>query len=132
MGALFAASEQKKTVDTAGATAHKEEIDKVIAALDEEIKGLAGKDNKKARTEKEKEKKKVQDDPKYIDACKVVKGLEPKNGNFLQVEAPKVEAKKEEAPKAEEDEKKKKDEKEKPKKSAGGAGISPNERAELD
>merc|ERR1712176_1615554 len=89
---------------------------------DEEISGLAGKDNKKARTEKEKEKKKVKDDLKYIDACKVVKGLEPKNGNFQQVVEPE---KKEEVPAAVAEEKKdddKKDKKEKPKKDQGMSG----------
>merc|ERR1712176_643760 len=128
---LFSSQEKQITYDVPGATAYKDDVEKVIAALDEEISGLAGKDNKKARTEKEKEKKKVKDDLKYIDACKVVKGLEPKNGNFQQVVEPE---KKEEVPAAVAEEKKdddKKDKKEKPKKAQESAGISKAERDEL-
>lgn len=129
---LFSSQEKQITYDVPGATAYKDDVEKVIAALDEEISGLAGKDNKKARTEKEKEKKKVKDDLKYIDACKVVKGLEPKNGNFQQVVEPE---KKEEVPAAVAEEKKdddKKDKKEKPKKAQESAGISKAERDELE
>merc|ERR1712060_622034 len=70
-------------LDTAGATAFKEAEDAKMAALDEIIKGLTGKDNKKARTEKEKEKKALKDSKQYIDAEKVVKGKEPSNGFFV-------------------------------------------------
>merc|ERR1712032_1237580 len=70
-------------LDTAGATAFKEAEDAKIAALDEIIKGLTGKDNKKARTEKEKERKALKDSKQYIDAEKVVKGKEPSNGFFV-------------------------------------------------
>merc|ERR1712232_1432583 len=111
-----------------------DDVDKTIAALEEEIKGLAGKDNKKARTDKEKEKKKIKDDLKYIDACKVVKGLEPKNGNFTVVAVPEA-APVEEAPVVAEADKKdeeKKDKKEKPKKAQESAGISKAERDELE
>merc|ERR1711879_460751 len=66
-----------------GATVFKEKIDAQIAVLDEEIKGLTGKDNKKARGEKEKEKKALKDGKEYIDAEKVLKGKQPVNGNFI-------------------------------------------------
>merc|ERR1712187_540535 len=77
----------------------------------------------------------------YIDACKVVKGLEPKHGFFVLKEAEPAAAKtkgpsvEELAEPAEEDakqeaEKKKKDDK-KPKKQES-AGISPAERDELE
>merc|ERR1719497_122989 len=51
-----------------------------MTELDEIIKGLTGKDNKKARTEKEKEKKAIKDSKQYIDAEKIAKGKEPSNG----------------------------------------------------
>merc|ERR1719436_2280483 len=54
-----------------------------MAELDEVIKGLSGKDNKKARTEKEKEKKAIKDSKQYIDAEKIAKGKEPTNGFFV-------------------------------------------------
>merc|ERR1719222_1599843 len=54
-----------------------------MAELDEIIKGLTGKDNKKARTEKEKEKKALKDSKQYIDAEKIAKGKEPSNGFFV-------------------------------------------------
>merc|ERR1712032_1167845 len=70
-------------VDTAAAAAFKEAEDAKMAELDEVIKGLAGKDNKKARTEKEKEKKAIKDSRQYIDAEKIEKGKEPSNGFFV-------------------------------------------------
>merc|ERR1712151_434651 len=70
-------------VDSAAAAAFKEAEDAKMAELDEIIKGLTGKDNKKARTEKEKEKKAIKDSKQYIDAEKIVKGKEPANGFFV-------------------------------------------------
>merc|ERR1719229_2218537 len=70
-------------VDLAAATAFKEAEDAKMAELDEVIKGLTGKDNKKARTDKEKEKKALKDSKQYIDAEKIVKGKEPTNGFFV-------------------------------------------------
>merc|ERR1712050_733816 len=97
-----------------------------------EIDALTGKDNKKARTEKQKEMKALKDNKQYIDAEKIEKGKEPQNGFFI-----KVQEKKEEKPKEEEvveekkeDAKKKKDDK--PKKAMESAGLSPDEKKELD
>merc|ERR1712025_1530217 len=72
-------------------------------------------------------------DPKYIDATKVCKGLEPKNGNFIKskTEAPKKVEKKEE-PKEAPKEEPKKEEKEKKAKKTESAGISKEERQELE
>merc|ERR1712025_51296 len=72
-------------------------------------------------------------DPKYIDATKVCKGLEPKNGNFIKSKtwAPKKVEKKEE-PKVEAKEEPKKEEKEKKAKKTESAGISKEERQELE
>merc|ERR1712061_798242 len=70
-------------VDTAAAAAFKEAEDAKMAELDKIIEGLAGKDNKKARTEKEKEKKAIKDSRQYIDAEKIAKGKEPSNGFFV-------------------------------------------------
>merc|ERR1712050_570922 len=106
--------------------------DAKMAALDEIIKGLTGKDNKKARTEKEKEKKALKDSKQYIDAEKVVKGKEPSNGFFVikkeAAPAPAPVAAVEEAKEEEKEEK----EKEKPKKATESAGISKAERDELE
>jgi len=125
--------------DLPAAEKYKVEIDEQIAALEKEVAELTGKDNKKARTEKSKQISEIKVGNQYIDACKVVKGLEPKHGFFVLGEAEPVVAKtkgpsvEELAAKAEEDakaEKKKKDDK-KPKKQ-DGAGISPAERDELE
>merc|ERR1712050_779072 len=70
-------------VDSAAAAAFKEAEDAKMAELDEVIKGLTGKDNKKARTEKEKEKKALKDSKQYIDAEKISKGKEPTDGFFV-------------------------------------------------
>merc|ERR1712203_1198823 len=85
-------------------------------------KALTGKDNKKARTEKEKERKAIKDNKQYIDAEKIEKGKEPQNGFFVKTQEKKEEKK--------EDTKKKKDDK--PKKAMESAGLSPDEKKELD
>merc|ERR1711896_76479 len=119
--------------DVEGAKAFVEEWDANIKAMEEEVKALTGKDNKKARTEKSKAISAAKNDPKYIDATKVCKGLEPKNGNFIKskTEAPKKVEKKEE-PKEAPKEEPKKDEKEKKAKKTESAGISKEERQELE
>merc|ERR1712226_866090 len=70
-------------------------------------------------------------DPKYVDACKIAKDLPPPNGNFAMTSAPAkaAEAVKEEVKEEKKDEKKKDD---KPKKKTESAGISPDERKELE
>merc|ERR1711924_186331 len=98
----------------AAAEAYKKTIDEQIAALEAEAAALTGKDNKKARTEKSKEASNLKTEPKYIDACKVAKGLEPKNGNFAtkpQIAEPEAVAAKADAKPEEPKETKKKDEK---------------------
>merc|ERR1712032_1562475 len=96
-----------------------------------ELDNLRG-DNKKARTAKSKEVSDLKVGKQYIDACKVVKGLEPKNGFFVLAGQEKKQAPKEEkteaAPEVVEV---KKEKKEKAKKDEG-AGISPAERNELE
>jgi len=123
------APEVKLELDTAGAEAHKAEIEKQIEGLKEEEAKLTGKDNKKARTEKSKEISALKADKKYIDATRVAKGSEPANGNFILSKtggapAPAAEA----APAAEEAPKDKKEAKPKKEK----AGISADEVAELE
>merc|ERR1711972_428454 len=70
--------------DTAAAQAFKETHEAAIKAKEAEAEALTGKDNKKARTEKSKEASAMKNDKKYIDACKVVKGIEAPNGNFMK------------------------------------------------
>jgi len=119
--------------DADAAKAYLDECDAKIKQMEEEVKALTGKDNKKARTEKSKEVSAAKNDPKYIDATKVCKGLEPKNGNFIKskTEAPKKVEKKEE-PKEAPKEEPKKEEKEKKAKKTESAGISKEERQELE
>merc|ERR1712151_41935 len=110
--------------DTAGAQAFKEAHEAAIKAKEAEAEALTGKDNKKARTEKSKEASAMKNDPKYIDACKVVKGLQAPNGNFMsktESAAPAAAAPKEEA----KEEKKTEKKDVKPKKKMESAGLSP-------
>jgi len=123
----------KVEYDEVAAKKHLDECDAQIKEMEAEVATLTGKDNKKARTEKSKAISAAKNDPKYIDAAKVVKGLEPKNGNFIKskTEAPKkVEKKVEEAPKEEKKEEPKKDDKKS--KKTESAGISKEERQELE
>merc|ERR1712176_1167809 len=100
---------------------------------DEVIKGLTGKDNKKARTEKEKEKKAIKDSKQYIDAEKIVKGKEPANGFFvIKKEGTPAPTATTEVTEETQEDKKKEDKKEKPKKAVESAGISKAERDELE
>merc|ERR1712187_159489 len=119
--------------DVDAATAYKEEHDTKIKEKEDAANALTGKDNKKARTELSKEVSAMKAEEKYVDACKVVKGLAPPKGNFVKSiqkgDGPK---KSEPETKAAEEEKKdvKKDDK-KPKKGES-AGISKAERDELE
>merc|ERR1712045_391106 len=105
--------------DLEAATAFKAEMDAKMAALEEESKALTGKENKKLRTEKDKEKAAIKNQKDYIDACKIVKGLPPVHGFFVKGAG--GGAKKEEKPAAaaapaeEEAKKEEKAKKEKPK-----------------
>jgi len=132
---LFKAEEEVEG-DLEAATKFKAEMEAKMAALEEESKALTGKENKKLRTEKDKEKAAVKNQKDYIDACKIVKGLPPLNGFFVKSGG----AKKEEAPAAaapaaaapEAEKKEEKEKKEKPKKAMESTGISREERAELE
>merc|ERR1712070_1338130 len=101
---------------------------------EDEAAALTGKDNKKARSEKSKEASALKTTPEYIDATRILKDQEPKNGNFVKAKAAPKAAPKAAAAPAEADEQKeeKKSGKEKPKKAAQAAGISPAERKELE
>jgi hypothetical protein len=130
---LFKAEEAMET-DVSGAQACKDKMEAQIAALEAEAAFLTGKDNKKERAAKGKQVAELKANAEYIDACKVVKGLEPKNGFFVKnakpaaaPAEPKEEAKVE-APDAKKEPKKaeKKDAKKQ------SAGISPAETQELE
>merc|ERR1712087_821940 len=96
-----------------------------------------GKENKKLRTEKDKEKAAIKVQKDYIDACKIVKGLPPIHGHFVKSAggaakkeaAPAAAAAAEPAAEEKKDEKAKKD---KPKEEMESTGISREERAELE
>jgi len=119
--------------DVEKATAFKAETEAKIAALEAESKALTGKDNKAARTTKDKEKAALKIQKDYIDAIKVCKGLPPVHGFFIKggakAKAAEPVAAAAAPAEAEKDDKAKKD---KPKKAMEGTGISRDERAELD
>merc|ERR1719281_433596 len=125
-------------VDTAAAAAFKTEHERAIEEKSELEKSLTGKDNKKQRTAVAKEIKDLKNDPKYIDACKIAKGMDPPKGNFIvkksapaaAAAAEPAAAAAEPAAPAAEAKSKAKDEK-KPKKTES-AGISKAERDELE
>jgi len=125
-----------KEVDLAAATAFKEEMEAKMAAIDAEVAALTGKENKKARTEKEKEKAAMKNQKDFIDACKIAKGLEPVHGFFTKAEEEPAAAEAPVAAAAEEVNAKKgadtKEKKEKPKKAMESAGLSPSEKKELE
>merc|ERR1719162_1996080 len=79
--ALFV-KEDVVSFDVEGATAFKAEFEEAINAKEAEAAALTGKDNKKARTELSKQASEMKKDKKYIDACKVLKGLEPFKWQF--------------------------------------------------
>merc|ERR1712072_533675 len=127
--------EEVKEYDLMGATKFKEQQEAKIKAAESEAESLHGKDNMKARAAKGKEAAALKADPQYIDACKVVKGLDTKHGFFTKSDAPVDEQPKEEekVTEAEEvkDAKKEKKEDKKPKK-VESAGLSPAEVKELE
>jgi len=125
-------------VDTAAAAAFKTEHERAIEEKSELEKSLTGKDNKKQRTAVAKEIKELKNDAKYIDACKIAKGMDPPKGNFIVKKSapaaaaaaePAAPAAEPAAPAAEAKSKAKDDKK--PKK-AESAGISKAERDELE
>jgi hypothetical protein len=124
--------EEVKEYDLNGATTFKGQQEAKIKAAESEAEALHGKDNMKARAAKGKEAAALKADPQYIDAVKVVKGLETKHGFFTKSEAPVDEKPKEEKlAGGGEDAKKEKKEDKKPKKMES-AGLSPAEVKELE
>lgn len=120
------------TFDTEGANNFKLVHEAAIKEKQDQAEKLTGKQNKNARSEIGKQVQAMKADPMYIDACKVAKGLEAPNGNWMtKIEAqggyaakapdvaePKAAAKKEK-------------EKKEPKKQESG-GLSKAEKDELD
>jgi len=131
--ALFAnQAEDEVTLDTEGAQKFKDEADAKSAALEAEAALLTGKDNKKARTEKSKEASELKKTPEYIDAGKVLKGQTPKNGHFATIKGAAKPDDATAAAGAPAGDEKKDDKKKKELKPTAAAGISKDERAELD
>jgi len=123
--------------DLPAAEAFKAQHEASMAEMQKGIDSLTGKDNKKERTTKSKELSEFKVQKQYIDACKVVKGLEPPNGFFLvksaepaKVEAPAVVAEEPAADDNKPDAEAKKAAK--PAKKTESAGLSPAEKKELD
>jgi len=128
---LFKAAEGTAAeVDTTAAETYKTEVDARIAVLEAEAEKLHGKDNKKERSAKGKEIAELKNEQRYVDACKVVKGLEPRFGNFVTkaAEVPELvssQAKTEAAAPTKEKAKKEAKKQE-------SAGLSPAETKELE
>jgi len=117
--------------DKAAAEKYKAEIDTRMKTLEDEAALLTGKDNKKERAAKGKEVAELKAEQRYVDACKIVKGLAPKFGNFVTKAAVIPDAPIE-TKGPEEDTKvaSKKDSKKETKKES--AGLSPAETKELE
>merc|ERR1712039_911802 len=118
--------------DVEAATAYKEEHDTKIKEKEEAAAALTGKDNKKARTELSKEVSTMKAEEKYVDACKVVKGLAPPKGNFVKSIQKGDGPKKSEPDAKMEEEKKDVKKDDKKAKKTESAGISKAERDELE
>lgn len=73
---------EEKASDLPAAMLFMDETYAKIIALEEEINSLSGSANKKERNVKSKELSALKQLPQYIDACKVVKGLQPPHGFF--------------------------------------------------
>ena len=116
--------------DVTAAEAYRKAVDAQIAKLEMEATQLTGKDNKKERSAKGKEVADLKNEHKYVDACKIVKGLDPKFGFFITKEAvcPEI-AVAEPTPEAVETKPKKEPKKEK---KADRAGLSHDAMKELE
>jgi len=119
-------------VDKAAAEKYKAEVETRIATLEAEATLLTGKDKKKERAANGKEVAELKGEQQYVDACKIVKGLESKFGYFVTnaAEAPQVEQVAQPATEDIKPEKAKKDTKKEIKKES--AGLSPAETKELE
>lgn len=122
--------------DVEAATAFKDSHEAKMAELEKEAAALPGKENKKARSEKEKERMNMKNEKQYIDALKVVKGGAPVHGFFIKSGGaqpkPKEESAPAAAPAAAAPEEKKSEKDKKSAKKTESAGISREERVELE
>jgi len=118
-------------VDSEAAQLYKTQVDARIASLEAEGALLTGKDNKKMRAAKGKEVAELKGEQRYVDACKIVKGLEPKFSNFVLKAAEVPSAATPAKAESEADPAKKLREKKEAKKQES-AGLSPAETKELE
>merc|ERR1711972_969506 len=135
MGMELFAGEDKVEYDLDSATTYKAEHEAKIKEKEDAAAALTGKDNKKARTELSKEVSAMKAEEKYVDACKVVKGLPPPKGNFAKSEKNDAKAKKADTPEttaAPVEEAKKEKKEDKKAKKVESAGLSKAERDELE
>jgi hypothetical protein len=131
-------------MDKAAAQKIIDETQAKVKALEAEAEALTGKDNKKARNAKSREAADLKKEPDFMDAERIIAGKEPlqdKNkaggGAAAKEEEPKFEAVKGAGPAGggspkKEEKKEEKEKKEKKPKKDEGAGISPDERKELE
>mmetsp|Transcript_6443 Transcript_6443/g.7539 ORF Transcript_6443/g.7539 Transcript_6443/m.7539 type:complete len:206 (-) Transcript_6443:1-618(-) len=127
---LFKAAEATAAeYDQIAAEKYRKEVEARIACLEFEAARLTGKDNKKERSAKGKEVAELRAEHRYVDACKISKGLEPKFGNFVTKAAVVPEIVPEPVQQVIETKPKKENKKEKKQESAG---LSPAETKELE
>lgn len=120
--------------DAEGACNFKLLHEAAIKEKQDQAEKLTGKQNKNARSEVGKQVQTMRADPMYIDACKVVKGLEAPNGNWMtktEAEAEEKGGYAAEASVTAESKNAAKKEKKEIKKQEGG-GLSNAEKDELD
>mmetsp|Transcript_78451 Transcript_78451/g.123681 ORF Transcript_78451/g.123681 Transcript_78451/m.123681 type:complete len:266 (+) Transcript_78451:62-859(+) len=128
---LFKAAEATAAeYDREAAEQYRKEIEARITCLEFEAARLTGKDNKKERSAKGKEVAELRAEHRYVDACKISKGLEPKFGNFVtkaavvpEIVPEPIQQVVETKPSKKENKKEKKQE---------NAGLSPAETKELE
>merc|ERR1712008_374513 len=82
-GMILFEPDEAVVTDRLAAEAYKAEVDQKIAVLDMELATLVGKAQKKERAGKSRDISHLKAVPEYVDACKVLKGLEPKHGFFI-------------------------------------------------
>ena len=78
--------EDDPELDVTAAAAYKEEVDEILLQLQKHSEALQGRENRKARSEIGKEINVLKARPKYVDACRVAKQLQPSHGHFIKLD----------------------------------------------
>jgi len=79
-----AMSHVRRFLQIESAQEFKDHVEKQIADLQHQMEKLSGKENHKERAVKGKMLSQLRASPRYIDACRVVRGAQPSHGHFLK------------------------------------------------